>query len=100
MKHYKIHTLILVLLSFILGSSEFIIVGILSDIASDLSVPVSKVGVLVTVFGLIYAIGTPVITTFLGKFNHYYSLIVLTVIFISGNRLSFDFTGIHLSGSN
>lgn len=89
MKNYKILTLILVLLSYILGSSEFIIVGILSDIAADLHVPVSKVGTLVTVFGLVYAVGTPVITTLLGKFNRYYSLIILTVIFISGNFLSF-----------
>lgn len=100
MKQYKICTLVLVLLSFILGSSEFIIVGILSDIALDLHVPVSKVGTLVTVFGLIYAIGTPIITTFLGKFNHYYSIILLTIIFIIGNMVSFlagDYTVLYIS---
>ncbi|WP_143322589.1 MFS transporter [Clostridium sp. HBUAS56010] len=100
MKQYKICTLVLVLLSFILGSSEFIIVGVLSDIAADLNVPLSKIGTLVTVFGLIYAIGTPFITTFLGKFSHYYSLLILTVIFILGNFMSFvshDYSTLYMS---
>lgn len=91
MKHvqYKFQIFVLVLMSFILGCSEFIVVGVLSDISNDLNVSIAQAGHLVTVFALVYAIITPCITTLLGKYNHFYSLVVLTIIFIIGNLLSF-----------
>ncbi|CEM62290.1 MAG: MFS transporter [Treponema phagedenis] len=50
----------MILIAFVLGFSEFIIVGILEDIANHFSVEISSVGYLVTVFALIYAFCTPV----------------------------------------
>lgn len=89
MKIYKLQIFTLVFMSFILGCSEFIIVGILSEIADSLKISVVQAGRLVTIFALIYAIVTPVITTVLGRFSKYLSLIAFTLIFITGNLLSF-----------
>lgn len=93
MKSYKLQILTLVLMSFILGCSEFIIVGILSDVSDSLHVSVAQAGHLVTIFALVYAVATPVITTVLGRYSRYRSLIVLTGIFILGNFLSFLSSG-------
>ncbi len=89
MKTYKLQIFTLVLMSFILGCSEFIIVGILSDVAASLKISVVQAGYFVTIFALIYAVTTPVITTILGKYSPYRSLLVLTAIFIFANVLSF-----------
>lgn len=93
MKSYKLQIFTLVLMSFVLGCSEFIIVGILSDISNGLHISVVQAGHFVTIFALVYAAATPVITTILGKYSQYRSLIILTIIFVFGNFISF------LSGS-
>lgn len=88
MRNYKAQTIILVLLSFILGNNEFLVMGILSNISATYHVSIANVGLLVTAYGIIYAISTPIITSLIGNFNRYYSLIVLTIIFLFGNTLS------------
>ncbi|UQS84165.1 MFS transporter [Bombilactobacillus thymidiniphilus] len=89
----KLHNLrwqvfVLVLTSFALGFSEFVIVGILNDIARQLHTSVVSVGSLVTWFALIYALSTPIIATALGHFNLYKSITSLMLVFIVGNLLS------------
>ncbi|MBM7543681.1 putative MFS family arabinose efflux permease [Weissella beninensis] len=93
----KLHqqTVLLVALSFVLGCNEFMIVGILSNIASDFNVNMTQVGFLVTIFALIYAICTPIITALTSHFNKYTCLIILVIIFIFSNiltGLATDFT--------
>ena len=53
---------VLVSLSFILGFSEFIIVGILNNVATQFNVSEAAVGLLVTLFAIVYAIATPIIS--------------------------------------
>ncbi|WP_296896199.1 MFS transporter [uncultured Megamonas sp.] len=77
----------LVLLSFILGTSEFIIVGILPNIADDINCTLAMAGNLISVFAFAYAIGTPFFTAGLSSYNRYYTLLVLTITFILGNFL-------------
>lgn len=77
----------LVLLSFILGTSEFIVVGILSDIAQDIGCSIAVAGNLISFFAFAYAVGTPFITAFLSPFNRYYTLLGLTIGFIFSNIL-------------
>lgn len=89
MKKMWLQVAALVWMSFILGCSEFLVVGILSDIAASLQIPVTQAGDLVTVFALVYALVTPLVTTLLGRYRHYTALLVLTVLFILGNLLSF-----------
>ncbi|BDR58733.1 MFS transporter [Xylocopilactobacillus apicola] len=88
MKSFKIQSVLLVLLSFVLGWSEFIIVGILVDIGTELKVSISVAGLLVTVFSAFYALGTPVITTLIRRNNLYRYLVSLMIILIFGNILA------------
>ncbi|MDF7664658.1 hypothetical protein PT275_00795 [Bifidobacterium sp. ESL0745] len=50
----------LVAMSFMLGMSEFIVVGILPDVARGLSVSEVAVGNLVSIFAFVYAPATPI----------------------------------------
>lgn len=54
---WKIYMLAIV--SFLVGTSEFIIAGILDKVAADSGVSVAAAGQLITVFSLAYAFGTP-----------------------------------------
>lgn len=46
-------------LAFILGTTEYVIVGLLPDVAQSLNVAVSQAGILVSGFAVAYAVGTP-----------------------------------------
>lgn len=81
----KFQSIVLVLIGFVLGCNEFIIVGILSDVSRTFSVSTSQAGFLVTLFALIYAFSTPVVNTIISQFNRFKVLVVLIVIFIVGN---------------
>jgi predicted MFS family arabinose efflux permease len=88
MHAFKFRAIILVAIAFILGCNEFIIVGILNDVGHQFNVPVASLGYLVTVFALVYAISTPFITLFVGRYSYFKSLMVLMVIFILSNTFS------------
>ncbi|WP_010174738.1 MFS transporter [Bacillus coahuilensis] len=49
------------LLTFVLGTSEFVIVGILTEISSSLGVTNAKAGTLVSAFAITFAITTPLV---------------------------------------
>lgn len=88
LNNFKMQVFVLVMTGFILGCSEFVIVGVLNDIARDLHTSVAAVGYLVTIFALVYAISTPIIATAIGRYNLYYSIAILMLIFIAGNVMS------------
>ena len=75
-------------LGFTLGTCEFVIVGILPDIAGGLGVPLSAVGRLVSVFAACYAIGTPLLTAATGRVGRYRLLMGLMLLFLAVNVLS------------
>lgn len=85
MQKFKTQSFILILTSFLLGFSEFIIVGILDDIAASFPVDVSTAGYLVTIFALAYAISTPFVTTLIGRKRLLNVLLFLMSIFTIGN---------------
>jgi predicted MFS family arabinose efflux permease len=78
----------LILLSFILGTSEFIVIGILPDISRDLNVSLSVAGRIVSIFALTYAVGTPIVTACTSNTNRYKLLLLMNIIFILGNFIS------------
>ncbi len=80
--------LALTALGFALGTCEFVIVGILPDIAAGLNVSLSAVGKLVSVFAACYAVGTPVITAAAGRIPRYRLLVLLLAAFLGVNLLS------------
>ncbi|WP_373880124.1 MFS transporter [Levilactobacillus brevis] len=74
--------------AFILGFSEFNIIGVLNDISLEFQVSVSSVGYLVTIFALVYAISTPIFTTLIGQHRLLRVLLGLMSIFTLGNLLT------------
>lgn len=84
----RLRMLVFILVTFLLGCNEFMVVGILSEIARQLNVSLTQVGDLVTVFAVVYAICTPIITIFTSKYNRYQTLLVLMGLFLVGNTMS------------
>lgn len=50
--------------AFVLGTTEYVIVGLLKDISVSLSISLAAPGVLVSSFAIAYALGTPFAVTF------------------------------------
>ncbi|WP_312118446.1 MFS transporter, partial [Brevibacillus reuszeri] len=87
-KQQKLLVLNLFLLTFVLGTSEFVIVGLLSEVATDLQIAISTAGALVSAFALAFAIGTPILTALFSRFSKYPLMLTLILIFIAGNILT------------
>lgn len=79
----------LVTLSFVLGTCEFIMIGIVPDISESLHVSLTQAGMLISWFALAYAAGTPVLSLWGIRFPRYQFLAVLTGLFILGNLAAF-----------
>ena len=75
---------VLTLISFIVGTSQFIIVGLLDKIAMDLGISVATAGQLITVFALANAIGTPIIIMLTAKLDKRKQLIMALSIILVG----------------
>ncbi|MDY5592757.1 MAG: MFS transporter [Limosilactobacillus reuteri] len=88
MKHAKLRSFTFILVAFMLGCNEFMVVGVLSDIARSYHVPLSTIGFLVTAFAGVYAISTPIITTLTSNWNRYKLLMLLITVFFIGNTLT------------
>ncbi|MBC8743625.1 MFS transporter [Lactobacillus sp. Marseille-P7033] len=88
MTHTKLQSFTFILVAFMLGYNEFMVVGVLSDIARSYHVPLSTVGFLVTAFAGVYAISTPITTTLTSNWNRYKLLMLLMTVFFIGNTLT------------
>lgn len=79
---------LLTLISFLVGTSQFIIAGVLDKIADSLNITVSNAGQLVTVFALASAIGTPILTMLVSKYSLKKQLLIAIFIFLVGAFLT------------
>lgn len=57
---YRLQSIVFVLTAFLLGCNEFMVVGVISNIAKSYHASLSTVGLLVTFFAITYAVCTPV----------------------------------------
>ncbi len=80
--------ILLVILGFSLGCSEFIVIGIESELATEFNVSLSTVGQLISLFALPYAIMTPLLALSTGRFKRYQLLLAYSVLFCLGNLVS------------
>ncbi|MEK5056850.1 MFS transporter [Paenibacillus sp. FSL H7-0326] len=87
-RQQKFLTMNLFLMTFILGTSEFLMVGLLSEVATNMKIAISTAGFLVTAFALTFAIGTPVFTALFSRFSKFPLILVLLSIFIVGNIIT------------
>jgi DHA1 family inner membrane transport protein len=74
--------------AFAIGMTEFIIMGLLPNVASDLQVTIPQAGQLITSYALGVAIGAPILTILTLRIQQKKLLILLMCIFIAGNALS------------
>ncbi|WP_233009558.1 MFS transporter [Rheinheimera faecalis] len=77
----------LTLSAFAIGTTEFVIVGLLPVIAADLTVSLPSAGLLVSLYALGVAIGAPVLTALSSKMPRKALLIGLMALFTVGNLL-------------
>ena len=63
MSKYTLRSILFVFVAFMLGCNEYMIVGVLPDIAKEFHASLSSLGYIVTLFALVYAISTPIITS-------------------------------------
>ncbi|WP_058830028.1 MFS transporter [Paenibacillus polymyxa] len=84
---------ILTIVSFLVGTSEYIISGILDQIATTMGITVSAAGQLITVFSLAYAIGTPILMAVTAKWDRRKLLLSSLGLFAVANVLSFVLPG-------
>ena len=77
----------LALSAFAIGTTEFVIMGMLPEVARDLSVSIPSAGLLVTGYALGVAIGAPLLAVLTNKLSRKTALQILMGIFIVGNIL-------------
>ncbi|WP_312434499.1 MFS transporter [Janthinobacterium sp.] len=85
--------LALTISAFAIGTTEFVIVGLLPTIAQDLGVNLPSAGLLVSLYALGVAIGAPVLTALTGKVPRKILLLTLMVLFTLGNLLAWKAPG-------
>ena len=85
--------LALTLSAFAIGTTEFVIVGLLPTIAADLGVDLPSAGLLVSLYALGVAVGAPLLTALTGKLPRKALLLGLMLLFSAGNLLAWQAPG-------
>lgn len=83
----------LTLSAFAIGTTEFVIVGLIPTIAHSLDVSVPSAGLLVTMYAMGVAIGAPVLTALTGRVPRKQLLVGLMVLFTIGNFVAWQAPG-------
>ncbi|GAA0749696.1 MFS transporter [Gaetbulibacter jejuensis] len=74
--------------AFGIGTTEFVIVGLLPTVANDLNTSISSAGLLVSLYAVGVAIGAPVLTALTSQIARKQLLIAIMLLFIIGNGLA------------
>jgi predicted MFS family arabinose efflux permease len=74
--------------AFAIGTTEFVIVGLIPTIAADLQVSLPSAGLLVSLYALGVAIGAPVLTALTGRVPRKTLLVALMALFTVGNLIA------------
>lgn len=74
--------------AFAVGTSAYVVAGLLPEISAELGVSVSAAGQLTTAFALAYALGAPVLATLLGRRERRGLLVAALLLAAVGNLLS------------
>src|SRR3984885_4541535 len=77
----------LALASFAIGTTEYVIMGLLPSVAQDLRVSIPQAGLLVTGYALSVAFGSPWLTVATARMDRRTALLLLAGVFIIGNAL-------------
>ncbi|MDT7013472.1 hypothetical protein [Levilactobacillus namurensis] len=82
LSHHRLHLFMamFILISFMLGCNEYMVVGNLTLIAQTYHESLSQVSSLVAIFAWTYAIVTPILAIFTNRVHKYYLLMGLLVV--------------------
>lgn len=86
----------LAIVSFLVGTSEYVISGILDKISDTLGISITSAGQFVTVFSFVYAICTPILMALTAKIERQKLLVGALGLFVFANILSFVLPGFGL----
>ncbi|WKT79296.1 MFS transporter [Lysinibacillus fusiformis] len=84
---------ILAIVSFLVGTSEYIISGILDTISDSLGITLAAAGQLITIFSLVYAIFTPILMGITSSIERRKLMIFSLGLFVIGNIFAFILPG-------
>src|SRR5260370_21372465 len=73
--------------AFGIGTSEFIIMGLLPDLARSFHVSIPKTGILVSGYALSVTLGSPLVALALSRMDRKRALLILMGMFLAGNAL-------------
>lgn len=78
----------LTIAAYAIGTTEFVIVGLLPTVAGDLGITLPLAGLIVSVYALGVTFGAPILTALTGRVERKPLLLGLMVLFIAGNTLA------------
>lgn len=73
--------------AFGIGTTEFVIMGLLPEVSRDLQVSIPMAGLLISGYALGVAVGAPIMSILMAKFSRKRSLLWLMAIFTLGNLI-------------
>lgn len=85
--HPRLPLLALGAAAFGIGTTEFVIMGLLPEMAAELSVTIPQAGLLVTGYALSVAFGSPFLAVATARMDRRHALLALMGVFILGNLL-------------
>jgi predicted MFS family arabinose efflux permease len=80
--------LALAISAFAIGTTEFVIVGLLPSVAADLHISLTLTGLLISGYALGVAVGAPVLTILTAQMSRKRLLLMVVAIFIIGNGIA------------
>ncbi|WFA22554.1 MFS transporter [Paenibacillus mucilaginosus] len=80
---------VLALVSFLVGTSEYVISGIMDKISGTMGISITAAGQLVTIFSFVYAVCTPILMALTAKVDRKKLLLGSLGLFVLANLLSF-----------
>ncbi|REE81048.1 DHA1 family putative efflux transporter-like MFS transporter [Paenibacillus taihuensis] len=85
--------ILLALITFFVGTSEYVIAGFLDIIAKDTGISVASAGQLISIFSLSYAIGTPILVALTARMDRKKLLLASLITFVIGNAMVISLPG-------
>jgi MFS transporter, DHA1 family, inner membrane transport protein len=83
----RLPLLALAVAAFAIGTTEFVIMGLLPEVATDLKVSIPSAGMLVSGYALGVAVGAPLLAALTARMERKHALLLLMGLFILGNAL-------------
>lgn len=78
----------LTIAAYAIGTTEFVIVGLLPTVATDLQITLPLAGLIVSIYALGVTFGAPILTALTGRIERKPLLIGLMALFIAGNTMA------------